>query len=145
MGKQDFVLWAIDAMKRWFGTDDTMRAISQIITKKKSWIAPMAPLDDRIDDAAALEQWLKHGYCNISATYPRIFPIRWKNHYSVLILVSRHIGTFFDPHSGLLPKGRRRRWYAKPPTKIINRVLSNINLHVVCPKIASQREKCDTF
>ena len=114
------------------------------------WMADLAQLDERMDDAGALHEWIRAGLG--SAPYPRLFPLRWHDHYTALVVWrppqrgdARYHATVFDPHEGAAP----RRYTAPPVDAVVRSALAHggvgPSLTTVVPPRPSQHERSDTL
>ena len=166
----ELLLRAVCAAKTWIGTDAVRR---RLVTERggrpwrrrpayapgRCWLADLAPLDDRMDDPDALYAWLRAGLVHADdpddpRPYPRLFPLRWRNHYTALVRRDpRGPLALFDPHAGHEP-----RWYAEPPLDVVRRAADDVGADVDPVVVVDngrggtsrrrrppQRERADTF
>ena len=127
------MLAALDLAKRWMGTDIARGMI--LGRSNHFWLAPLEPLDVHPDDPLALERWIRAACVRDPRPYPRFLPVRWKDHYTALIVFANDTATIFDPHDD------ENRVHAPPPMNVIYCVLPNTTLL----GDGSQRDPIDTF
>lgn len=159
----ELLLRAVAVAKQWLGTDVVRRAVldrhvgvledddaDHPRRRPGVWLAPLAPLDDAMHDRAALRRWLRDGLRG-AVVYPRVFPLRWRDHYTALVVwrgppvARRYHATLFDPHAGV-----PRRAHAAPPVHdVVEPALTHgrvpPDLRTVAPPEPSQREPADTL
>lgn len=144
MNRDKRLMWAVDEAKEWLGTDQALdRVVTQYRGGGNFWMATLAELDDHVDERPALSVWLQQGL-GANGPWPRFFPIRWRDHYSALIVDRNGMAVLFDPQGGPMPRNRPR-WYHEPPLPLLRRHLPGLELVGNHVARASQWVREDTF
>lgn len=151
------ILWAVDHAKRWMGTTVTQRALLRaFLGHARGYIGGEA-LDDALDDPDALVGWVEQGLRpRRGLGWPRLFPVRWHDHYTAWVAHRDGTGVCFtqgpgtgcrqgpgvDPHMGPLDGPR---FYDEPPLAELRPLFPGGLTLVHDPLQASQRYPEDTL